>query len=160
MYRYSNVQMLIHSLLLFPFIYLFNPNSISLSVVRLSKLMGYNGEGRLEAWNSESNNWRPVCGEKWDVDSMSTKTCHNLGYEQTNKTWIQEWVQPSQYLEPQNRIGDSLQIPRHTALKILFDKEKTRCKQHGQGQTVFLKCNKFGMKINLNFLLLILAIFF
>ena len=113
-------------------------------VVRLSKSMKESGEGRLEAWNADSNSWQAVCGENWNTTYQSDTACHLLGYRHTENTWIKD-VTTFQSLEPYNRVGTA--IGRQTQMKVLFDKSRNKGCRNGNNMTVHLKCKHFGNQL-------------
>lgn len=114
------------------------------NLVRLSKSMGYTGEGRLEAWSAQSNSWQPVCGNKWDVSTMSWRACNTLGYQDVNGTWIKEETElvTANHISPRSPISPPNN--RFTPMKIFFDKDKSACIQGQSQPTVYLKCDNFG----------------
>ncbi|XP_054165822.1 serine protease 27-like [Oppia nitens] len=98
------------------------------------------GEGRLEAWNVETNIWMAVCGEHWNTSYQSETACRLLGYQSLNETRIRDET-TTQSMELYNRIGTA--INRQTQMKVLFDKSRNKGCRNGKNMTVHLKCNHF-----------------
>lgn len=117
--------------------------------VRLSKSMKESGEGRLEAWSAETNSWQSVCGEHWNTSFQSGTACHLLGYKSLNETRIKDET-TTQSLELHNRVGNA--IERQTHMKVLFDKGRNKGCRNGKNMTVHLKCNHFGILIEIFFI--------
>lgn len=103
--------------------------------------MKESGEGRLEAWNAETNTWQAVCGENWNTSHQSDTACRLLGYQRTDNTWIKDET-TFQSLEAYNRVGTA--IGRQTQMKVLFDKSRNKGCKNGRNTTVHLKCRHFG----------------